>query len=610
MLLSSAVLAIALAACVEQEPGEPDPDSDSDSASAAPIRVEEEDGREDPAPVSVPAARFATEPQIDLGLLPIDEVHSNDRSHLPGTSYCPNPNQVWSQLPIPVWLNATTADEICAKGASCPSISQIENELKTLLAEEFYASGSNIRFAYKGLTTLAPQTVIPDAIHIFALPCCTPGETCTSRALASYGPADSGSDTPEAKIRICTDNADGPIRWAAYLNTEGRSLHAVLLHEIGHSIGLHHTDDCAFTDTHHNSVMDVYRSAQRSHLGQPDIDFLRDTYGTRADLISVRTSTTGLTWTEATNNKPARFTNVRGRVSATATANAGSDLVIGYLTDDGQTPTVHVERRTSSGGWSELLRFPTVSYFPPAVAKRSNSVQHVVFPYMNNADFGIQRIYSKKTLDGGATWTGYQLLSDTATQTRQVGVATAFDHASVKFVTLWQGSPGTDGAGRQLDDAIVYRVEGGSTVYTLVDPVTGNPIQASDTPSVACAEASWTGIDNCMLVWVNPGWSHTVRWMQFHIAGEQIVAGSIHTHGYFAMGSPSVSYATGTSANTSYVWHLALTQGGTTIYTWHKVGPSTTGWVDQRSFSESPMASLPIAGADGSGIRYTLLTDQ
>jgi hypothetical protein len=112
------------------------------------------------------------------------------------------------------------------------------------------------------------------------------------------------------------------------------------------------------------------------------------------------------------------------------------------------------------------------------------------------------------------------------------------------------------------------------------------------------------------LVWVNPGWSHSVRWMQFHISGEQIVAGSIHTHGYFAAGSPSVSYATGTSANTSYVWHLALSQGGQTIYTWHKVGPSTTGWVDQRSFSESPMASLPVAGADGSGIRYTLLTDQ
>jgi hypothetical protein len=62
--------------------------------------------------------------------------------------------------------------------------------------------------------------------------------------------------------------------------------------------------------------------------------------------------------------------------------------------------------------------------------------------------------------------------------------------------------------------------------------------------------------------------------------------------------------------NTSYVWHLALSQSGSSVYTWHKVGPSSVGFVDQRSFSESPKPGLPVAAAIGDGTRFTLVTDQ
>src|SRR5689334_24444151 len=95
---SSVLIACTVAACAESEPDEPEPDPDS--VSESPIRIEEEDGREDPAPVSMPAAHFAGDPQVGLDLAPIDDTRSTDRSHLPGTSYCPNPSQIWSQMPI------------------------------------------------------------------------------------------------------------------------------------------------------------------------------------------------------------------------------------------------------------------------------------------------------------------------------------------------------------------------------------------------------------------------------------------------------------------------------------------------------------------------------
>ena len=208
-----------------------------------------------------------------------------------------------------------------------------------------------------------------------------------------------------------------------------------------------------------------------------------------------------------------------------------------------------------------------------------------------------------RTLNGGASWSAPVEISNAATRTRNAGVSTAFDRGSMRYITVWRGS----GSNK---NAIVYRVEGAGTPYVLAES-SGTPIRASDTPSIACGEPSVVGADNCLIAWPSAAnWSRVMHWTQGRISGDQLILRPIKTHGYVTAGSPSVAYAYGSQAVSSYPWHLALIQGGTTVYTWRKGGAYSATFVDQRAFSESPKASLPVAGAKHAGDRWTVVTDQ
>lgn len=515
--------------------------------------------------------------------------------HTAHADYCNNNWGTWAQ-PIPVYLNENMAADICSV-TNCSSISQIEATVRTVLTEYFDASGGTIRFDYRGTTATPAGQNVPGAIHLYSLDC--DGSTL------GIAVANGDASTPYGRVRICRSNAGGVIDWNTYLNGSGYSFQAVLAHELGHTIGMGHLEDCNPAPAPNNSVMtQYYYQGGSPHLQRTDLDFLRDVYGPApATTISRRTSADGLVWTEQPNSVPVSFANVRGRLAASNTAGAGSDLLVGYLTDDGAASIVRV-RKHNGTSWSSVASFVTVATYAPGVAKASNSELYVTYQYIDDLDQHTQRVYAKKTLDGGATWGPQIELSTPETRTRNAGVATTYDRASDRFVTMWLGSGADDGA-------ILYRVEGSAAPYVLVDQ-TGVPVRASDTPSFACGDAAVTGADNCLLAWANAeSWSRTVRWSQFYVSGDQLVfPGTTKTHGYVTAGSPTVAYATGTAAATSYVWHLALSQGGTTMYTWRKVGPSAVGFVDQRSFSESPKPSLPIAGAIDNGTRFTLVTDQ
>lgn len=505
--------------------------------------------------------------------------------------YCPNNWGTW-QGAIPVYLNENVATDICG-ASTCSSTAQIESTLRAALSEYYYASGGTIRFDYKGTTTTAPQTILPGAIHIYALGC-TGGTLAISSANGSWG-----------KIRICSANASGALPWSSYLPGAGYSLQHVLLHELGHNIGMGHLEDCNPAPAPNNSVMtQFYFEGGSAHLQKSDLDFVRDVYGPAPSTLTIsrRTSADGMAWAEQTNSVPANFTDVRGRLAANATT-TGSDLLVGYLTDDGAAPTVRV-RKHNGTSWSTVANFVTVSTYAPAVARASNSTLYVTYPYIDNLDQHTQRLYAKKTTDGGTTWGPQIELSSVGTRTRNAGVATSYDRASGRFVTMWLGSGSNE-------SVILYRVEGSSQPYLLLD-AGGAPVRSADIPSFACGDTSVTGADNCLLAWTNPdSWSRTVRWSQFYVSGDQLVfPGTTKTHNYTTSGSPSVAYAVGVNASTSYVWHLALAQGGTSVFTWHKVGPSAVGFVDQRSFAESPQPGLPVAAATSNGTRYTLVLDQ
>jgi Matrixin len=518
-----------------------------------------------------------------LGIMP-QASHAN---------YCPNNWGKWQQMPIAVHLNEHIADDLCPN-SSCSTLSDIERTLRAVLSEYYYASGSTLQFEYKGTTSTPALENVPGAVHIYAYPC--------SGSTLGIAVANGDASPPYGRIRMCESNDSGPIPWNSFDDDgSGYSFHQVLLHELGHVIGLDHIETCADAEAENAVMNQYYNTSGSDHLMYQDLNFVRNEYNPRLDTVSRRHSTDGLSWQELANTTLENFTDVRGRVAVSNAAANGSDLVMAW-THLGAWGFTNIAAY-SSLGWTTLGNFWTFSVYHPGVAKRSNADVGVSYMTVIDSLTHDQKVEFRRTRDGGASWDAPIELSDAATRTRNAGISAAFDRGSLRYITVWRGSGNNK-------NAIIYRVQDGATPYVLADP-SGTPITASDTPSIACGEPSVVGADNCLIVWPSArSWSRVVQWTQGHIAGDQLVLRPLKTHGYVTSGSPTVAYAYGSNAVTAYPWHLTLVQGGQTVYTWRKGGAYTSNFVDQRSFSESPQASLPVAGATHDGDRWTVVTDQ
>jgi len=528
-----------------------------------------------------------------LELLAISAVTLGAVSTTARADYCTSGSDFWNaSVPIPVVLNANIAADLCP-GATCGSFANIGRTANPPLSEGYQGSGGRLRFAYQGATTAAAGDTVSGKIHIYAMP-------CSGGTLGVTVQNGSGSP-PFARIRMCQSAAG---TWNSFLPEPGRiSFQAVLLHELGHAINLDHSEDCHAVGMDNSIMTAYYQEGGSANLQYPELDFINDHYGPRSETVSRRSSSDALTWTELTNSAPASFAAVRGRLAATNTSAGGTDVVVGYLTDDGAAPIVRIRRLTSAGVWSTLRDLVTVSTYPPGVAKRSNSIIYVTYQYIDSLFDHRQRVYATKTLDGGATWSANTELTTSTTRTRNAGVASAYDPGTTQFITVWRAS----------DNTINYRIEGGSGPYTLTNPATGVALKSSDTPSIACGSVSVVGAENCLIMWTNPSsWSRTSLWTQGHLSGDQLVipaANVVRTHGFSTVGAPRVAYNYSAAAPTTLPWHVVLNQGGQTSYTWRKGGSYASTWSDQRSFSESPKPGLPAAAAGG-GSRLVLVTDE
>jgi hypothetical protein len=510
--------------------------------------------------------------------------------------YCPNNWGKWQQMPINVYLNEEIADALCPN-SSCGSFQDIERTVQAVLSEYYYASGSKLRFEYRGPTSTPAGQNVPGGVHIYALPCDGP---------LAIAVAQGEANPPYGRIRICESNtkSGNPIPWNSFHDDgNGYSLHSVLLHELGHVIGMDHMEACASGEVEGSVMNSIYGTSGSEHLMREDLNFVHDDYGPRSDTVSQRQSTNGLSWQELANSTPANFTDVRGRVAVSNAAGNGSDLVMAWNHFGSSGDNFTRVAKHNGVGWTSAGTFFTSAVYHPGVAKSSNSDIGLSWLSVVDSVTQDQRVLFSRTLNGGTSWSTPVEISNAATRTKNAGVSTAFDRGSMRYITVWRGSGGNK-------NAIVYRIEGAGTPYVLADS-SGTPIRASDTPSIACGEPSVVGADNCLIAWPSAtNWSRVMHWTQGRISGDQLILRPIKTHGYVTAGSPSVAYAYGSQAITSYPWHLTLIQGGMTAYTWRKGGAYSANFVDQRAFSESPKASLPVAGAKHSGDRWTVVTDQ
>ena len=495
-------------------------------------------------------------------------------------------------MPIKVLLNSRIAEDLCPD-STCGSINDIRCTLEAAMFEYFDLTGGELHFVYVGETNASPGTVIADHIHIFANP--GPGSTL---AVAAW------DDTRTwGKIRICNTNAGGPIVWDTFHpSSDKRSLHSVLLHELGHVIGMEHAEQNPSGPPYPTSIMHAGVSSLVSeHLQGPDISFVSNTYGVRSNRVVPVWTPDGVTWADGGGGPWPAPIRTYGRLAATNSLSSGNDVYLAW-----NRGNIYVSRYTPSSWTLRSVIFldsgvPSPIYHP-GIASKGNEV---LLAYLGNRNpiSGLQDVVIVRSYDGGLTWDNPVVVS--TSPTANAGVSASYDPVSDSFVVVWRGSIGT-----QRNSILYNAVDRSPTVWKLEHPVSGTDIKAADTPSIACGPANGVGEDNILLAWADAfHWQRPIRWSQGRMgASGELEFQAARTHGFVSVGSASVAYwGVG-----DYPWILALNQGGNTTFTWRKRATHAQSFVDERSIGYPRKVGLPTAASrrrserDGRGYVFRL----
>ena len=124
---------------------------------------------------------------------------------------------------------------------------------------------------------------------------------------------------------------------------------------------------------------------------------------------------------------------------------------------------------------------------------------------------------------------------------------------------------------------------------------------------MACGAREETDPFNCLLAWQSDTWTGSIDWTQCRVVvgeiGARLDCRPTKHYPFVSVSSASVTFA-GTQAD--FPWQLALSQGGSGIYTWRKAAGPDAEWLDERSLFFRPEAGIPAVGsrAGGSGHRF------
>jgi hypothetical protein len=363
------------------------------------------------------------------------------------------------------------------------------------------------------------------------------------------------------------------------------SLHSVLLHEIGHVIGMDHIESC--TDPAPASIMHTFYNANESeHLKGPEIGFVNNSYGVRSNDGSPQWTPDAQAWLPGGGVFSGSVSSY-GRLAASNSRASGNNVYVGWTFGN-----VFLTRYTPAAWTTVGVVFfdsPPRPIYHPGVASRGSQA---FVAWLGNRDVitGMQDVLSIVYDESGAIWSPIGIVAEGAARTANAGVSATYDPASDAFIAVWRGSTGAD------RNSIAYRVVGQSpTPWVLSDPVSGRGVKASDTPSIACGDPQVLGPDNCLIAWIDGShWQRPVRWTQGRVGPSgQLVLNDVKTHPYVTVGSASVAYW----SEDEFPWIIALNQGGTTTYTWRKRASFAANFEGERSLTSSTNVTLPAAGS-------------
>lgn len=505
----------------------------------------------------------------------------------------------WDEMPIPVYLNENIADDLCPN-STCGSFNDIERTVIAVLDEYYHMTGGELRFRYAGETTEPPYAIIDGAIHIYA----SAGDCGGPLAVAAPGYDDDDVDKLGGKIRICRSNAGSSINWDTFHPGAGKvSFHSVLLHELGHLIGMDHIEVCS-SGTPQASIMRMsYSSFVSEHLQRPDMKAVHLKWGTRETIGRPKWTFNGTSWADGGGLPPIHSNRVLGRFAATNTRTAGNNVYVAWA--DWTLAALWFSRYTPAD-WSVLTGFFEPTIYHPGVASKSTS--EVFLTWLGNRDSisGKQDVLARRSSDGGYSFDTEEKVSDATTKTANAGVTATYDPESDRYIVIWRGSSGAE------RNSIIYRVVDSPNPWKLATrAVGGEDIKAAGTPCIACGPKAVVGEYNCLVAWVDAfHWQRPVRWTQARVTedGKLDMLG-IKTHGYVTVGSPSVAYW----SDSHFPWLITLYQGGATTYTWIKEASHGENFKHQKGFTFQPKVSLPTAGSrlrETAGRGYVFTTDE
>lgn len=493
----------------------------------------------------------------------------------------------WDSMPIPVYLNSQLDEDICPS-STCSGMNDIRRTVEAALDEFYHKTGGKLRFVYAGETSEPRHAIIDGAIHVFSNDC--NGGTLAIAAFGSDG-GDYGG-----KIRMCRTNGGGnSIAWDSFDRIGARSFYGVFLHEVGHLVGMDHIEACAGTTVERSIMHASVNSTVSSHLQRPDIRHVHLEWGTRETIGRPKWTSRATSWSDGGGTPPFHSNRVLGRFAATNTATSGNNVYVAWA--DWTMAVLWVSRYTPANWDIQSGFFEAVNYHPGIASSGDN----VLLTWLGNRDraTGLQDILSKESSDGGLTFGPDVLVSDPNTRTANAGTSATFDPESGAFISLWRGT-GSD------ENEILYRVlDGANPPWKIAGTL------AADTPSMACGPSALVGDFNCLIAWTEANhWQRPTRWTQARVmANGQLELQPIKTHGYVTFGAPSVAY----TGYRLYPWIIALTQGGSSTYTWRKRAPHANNFEDERSFSFRPKVTVPAAGSrlrNGDGRGYVFTTDE
>lgn len=374
------------------------------------------------------------------------------------------------------------------------------------------------------------------------------------------------------------------------------SFQGVLIHEIGHVLGMNHPDQCPGNPV---SIMREYDDLVGDHLFPADMMYLRQNYGTYDFTGRSRTTSDGLSLT-AGPSASATFAPAN-RYAATSDL-PGTNYLTFLAWNDATNQSISAGWYVVSNGWINLGVIPGAqTFYHPGIS--FTAPYDVRVSFLGNYDFstGNSWIMDNTSHDSGYSWNGN--VGHSACQvpveplmTTGNGISSAYDPESGEMITVWRGGE----FGSDQRNSIFIQV-GGYCPQQLVYGYAA-PFVAADTPSVACGDV---GTYNCLIAWPNgKDWSRHVQWGQFqaHSDGTLLLA-PVQTLGYMSLGSAEVGFLN----DPTYPWIIAVNQGATT-YTYRKGPAYNDQFQNERQFSDSPMATIAAAGTMGQGEHLAFFT--